>query len=47
MLMNLFIFSAAGALLLAAVRWQPAGGDNELCWSCGRRGEHKLWCPNR
>jgi hypothetical protein len=21
--------------------------DIDLCWSCGQRGTHKLWCPNR
>jgi len=25
----------------------PAGSENELCWSCGLRNQHKLWCPNR
>ncbi len=25
---------------------QLAGGT-EVCWSCGQRNSHKLWCPNR
>ena len=47
MLANLFIFATAGAILLAAIRSQPVGGEDGLCWSCGQRGLHKLWCPNR
>jgi hypothetical protein len=24
-----------------------SGADHEVCWSCGQRNQHKLWCPNR
>jgi hypothetical protein len=47
MLGDFVLIAVAYALLLAAIRLQPAGGDNELCWSCGLRAQHKLWCPNR
>jgi hypothetical protein len=50
MLEAIFLIAATGALLMMAIRWQTSlgpTGDSELCWSCGQRGQHKLWCPNR
>jgi len=42
-----------GALLVGSVfafSWRPiedTGFDTAVCWSCGQRNQHKLWCPNR
>jgi hypothetical protein len=50
MLGNLFIMAATGVVLLAGLGLLSTGVsrvDNELCWSCGQRASHKLWCPNR
>jgi hypothetical protein len=36
------------SILFALGRGRSAGaGDHELCWSCGQRNNHKMWCPNR
>jgi hypothetical protein len=50
MLGNLFLMAVTGVLLVAGLKLLSANGarvDNDLCWSCGQRGQHKLWCPNR
>jgi hypothetical protein len=47
---SLVLIVAALAALLALLAWRPAAGSAggpELCWSCGIRDDHKLWCPNR
>lgn len=46
-------FAFLVALSIAAIvagLLKPASqsaNENETCWSCGLRGSHKLWCPNR
>jgi hypothetical protein len=50
MLQTIVLIAAIGAGVLAANRWLPdftSKDDRELCWSCGLRAHHKLWCPNR
>jgi hypothetical protein len=50
MLEKLFVLAATGVVRLAGLGWLSTGNsriDNELCWSCGQRASHKLWCPNR
>jgi hypothetical protein len=47
---SILFMIAGGVVLFAAMRWMwslPPAVENELCWSCGQRGQHKLWCPNR
>ena len=41
----LTVFIVALALMRFLLR--PAESDPAVCWACGQRGQHKLWCPNR
>jgi len=44
------VIAAGGAALISTFKFIssiPMGVDHELCWSCGQRNQHKLWCPNR
>jgi hypothetical protein len=36
----------AGAFVAWGMITDPKS-DGALCWSCGLRDQHKLWCPNR
>jgi hypothetical protein len=36
----------AGAVVAWGMIADPKS-DSALCWSCGLRDHHKLWCPNR
>gem|GEM_PF-6586674 len=51
---SVVIQTILAAFVLGAVYvlqpWQGivnSGKDTDLCWSCGQRSTHKLWCPNR
>jgi hypothetical protein len=50
MLGNIFFIVAVVGVFLTLdrvqARFAPAD-DREVCWSCGMRNQHKLWCPNR
>jgi hypothetical protein len=50
MIETVVLLAAAAFLLVGGIRWVssiPTVIDCDLCWSCGQRGQHKLWCPNR
>lgn len=37
---------SCSVILYGLLKRAPVNQD-ELCWSCGGRNYHKLWCPNR
>jgi hypothetical protein len=44
------LIATGGAALMTTIKFIssiPTAVDHELCWSCGQRNQHKLWCPNR
>lgn len=40
-------FVLAGVVALGLQLLPDSRVEAELCWSCGARDGHKLWCPNR
>jgi hypothetical protein len=41
-----FVVLCCGVIGFGLARPVPRS-NSDLCWSCGRRGSHTLWCPNR
>jgi hypothetical protein len=41
-----FVVLSCAVIALGILRPAPAS-EHEVCWSCGQRERHKLWCPNR